>query len=138
MTAGNPHSILIVDDNQDDIILTKHAILESRPDCIVEVALDGLQATERLRKTPPPGLIFLDLKMPGMGGIEVLQFVRAQERTRYLPVVMLTSSTIEDDMRSSYGAGANGFLHKMLDLSEFTECLKATLHYWFDFNWSPA
>ena len=131
-------SILLVDDNPDDIFLTRRAILDVRPDCIVEEAGDGSQALERLRNLPSPGLILLDLKMPGIDGFEVLDFIRKLEHSRFVPVVILSSSILVNDIKSAYSAGANGFLHKLPDFSEFTECLKTCLHYWIDFNCCPV
>lgn len=134
----SPRAILIVDDNPDNAFLAKRAISQSRAGCSIEVATDGLQAIERLRKAKPPALIFLDLKMPGTGGIEVLQFIRSCEQTQYIPVVMLSSSNMEEDLKASYAAGANGFLHKTHDFTKFTESIKTALHYWIDVNMLPG
>ena len=133
----NPNSILIVDDSPDDIFIAKRAIAKSRVDCVVEAVSNGHQALERLVNNQLPALVLLDLKMPEIGGIEVLRFIRTREQTRYIPVVMLTSSKMEEDVKASYDAGANGYLHKTLNLSEFTEKLKTTLHYWIDLNLYP-
>lgn len=130
--------ILLIDDNPDDILFARRAISQFRPDCVIAVASDGFQAIERLSGENPPRLIFLDLKMAGIGGIEILRVIRHREQTRYIPVIMLTSSSIERDMKDSYDAGANGFLHKAHDLSEFTQRLKTALHYWLDINMSPV
>ena len=134
----NPNSILIVDDNPDDIFIAKRAVSKCRVDCSVEAISKGHQAVERLTNNPPPALVLLDLKMPEIGGIEILRFIRTQEQIRYMPVVMLTSSKMEEDVKASYDAGANGYLHKAYDVSEFTEQLKTTLQYWIDFNLSPC
>jgi two-component system response regulator len=138
MAIKGPHRILLLDDDPNDIFLAKRTISALRTDCVIEAAPDGHQAMERLRDGIPFALILLDLKLPGIDGIELLQFIRAQEQTRYIPVVMLTSSTMDEDVKKSYRAGANGYLYKVLDLSEFTECLKTTLHFWIDFNRSPS
>jgi two-component system response regulator len=127
----------MIDDNPDDIFITKRAIMKSAVDFAIEEASDGFKAMERLRMGNPPHLILLDLKMPGAGGLEILQFIRAQEKTRYVPVVMVTSSKMDEDMKAAYDAGANGFLHKSHDLTEFTENLKTALHYWININLSP-
>jgi two-component system response regulator len=127
----------MIDDNPDDIFIAKRALLKSAVDCAIEEASNGLKAMERLRTGNPPRLILLDLKMPGAGGLEILQFIRAQEKTRYVPVVMVTSSKMEEDMKAAYNAGANGFLYKSHDLIEFTEKLKTALHYWINMNLSP-
>ena len=130
--------ILVIDDNPDDIFIVKRAIMKSRSGCTVETAADAVQAQERLGRPDLPGLILLDLKMPGMGGIEVLRFIRAGAQTRYIPVVMITSSKMESDQKAAYEAGANGFLHKEHDLTQFTESIRSTLHYWIDINLSPS
>ena len=133
----NPNSILIVDDSPDDIFIAKRAIEKSRVDCVVEAVSNGHQAMERLVNNKLPALVLLDLKMPEIGGIEVLRFIRTREQTRFIPVVMLTSSRMEEDLKAAYDAGANGYLQKAFDLSEFTEKLKTTLHYWIDLNLYP-
>jgi CheY-like chemotaxis protein len=125
-----PCSILIIDDNADDAFLEKRIISKYRPDCIIEVASDGFQALERLRDGVLPALVFLDIKMPGIDGFEVLKFIRTHEQTRNIPVVMLTSSTLEKDIEASYKAGANLFLHKSLDSFVFTEHLMSAIKDW--------
>lgn len=132
-----PCSILIIDDNPDDIFMTKRAVSKSRADCVIEVASDGRQAIERLRNGIQPTLVLLDLKMPGTTGTDVLQCIRSNRQTRYISVVILSSSKMESDLKASYDAGANGFLHKTHDLSEFTEKMKTVLHYWIDLNLVP-
>ena len=131
-------SVLIIDDNPDDVFIAKRAIAKSRPDCDIQEAYDGLAAMEYLSNGRPPALILLDLKMPGIGGIEILNLIRAREETRYIPVVILSSSKMEQDVKTSFKSGANSFLHKTHDMTEFTEMLRMTLHYWMDLNLSPA
>jgi two-component system, response regulator len=133
----NPNSILIVDDSPDDIFIAERTISKCRVDCSVETLTNGYRAMERLVNKKPPALVLLDLKMPEIGGIEILRFIRTREQTRYIPVVMLTSSQMEEDVKASYDAGANGYLHKAFDLSEFLEKMETTLRYWIDFNLSP-
>lgn len=132
----HPCSILIIDDNPDDILIAKRAISKYRADCIIAEALNGDAAKERLQDVKPPALVILDLKMPRIDGIDVLRFIRTREQTRYIPVVVLSSSSMEEDLKASYDAGANSFLHKTYDLFEFTEILTTTLHYWIDLNLS--
>ena len=119
----NPCSLLIVDDNPSDLLISKISVLKFRPYSIIEEAASGL--------------VLLDLKLPGMDGIEVLRGIRASAKIRYIPVVMVTSSTMEEDMKASYDAGANGFLHKAHDFSKFTQSLEAAVHYWMDVNLTP-
>jgi len=134
----NNNSILIVDDNPADIFITEKAITKVRPGSVIEQADDGAKAIDLLRTGNVPGLILLDMKMPGVGGIEVLQEIRKHEETRYVPVVMLTSSTLGSDIQAAYDAGANSFLYKIHDLGTFTEEMKSVLHYWLDLNISLA
>lgn len=134
---AHPCSILIIDDNPDDILIAKRAISKYRTDCIIEEISSGTRAEERLRHEQPPALILLDLKMPGIDGTEVLRFIRTREQIRYIPVVMLSSSNLVEDLKAAYDAGANGFLYKSPDLFEFTKTLTAALYYWIDCNLSP-
>ena len=83
-------------------------------------------------------MIFLDLKIPSMDGIDILRNIRAREKYRYTPVLMLTSSILDADVRAAYDAGANGFLHKSHALTAYAENIKAALNYWMDVNISPS
>ena len=123
--------ILIVDDRPDDVELTEMAL--SMLDCKFrtesattgEKALDFLKTLEQL-----PALILLDLKMPGMGGIETLRRIRTKERLKHVPVVIVTCSTLESDVQKSREAGANGFIHKAIGISEFSEDLGRHVKRW--------
>lgn len=134
----HPCSVLIIDDNPDDILLAKRAIIKCRTDCTIEEVSSGAMAREHLRNAPLPSLVLLDLKMPGIDGIDVLKDIRAHERTQYIPVVMFSSSTLEEDIKACYDAGANSFLYKSDDLLEFMHILNKTLQYWIDINLSPV
>ncbi len=136
--AKSPFSILIVDDNLDEGFLAKRAILKSGVNCIAEVASDGFQAKERLSNANTFALILLDFNLSGIHGLEILKFIRNHEKTRYVPVVMLSSSRLEADVKASYDAGANSFLRKTLDLTEFIEELTAVIHYWTVINVLPV
>ena len=129
--------ILIIDDNPDDVFIARRAITKARPECSVEVAEGSKLAIEYLGREELPSLILLDLKMPEIDGIELLHYIRSHEQTRYIPVVILSSSKMDDDLKASYTAGTNGFLHKAHDLSEFTAKIKVTLEYWLDINLAP-
>jgi two-component system response regulator len=133
----SPFSVLVIDDNLDDGFLAKRAIIKSGASCIVEVASDGYQAKERLRDAGPFSLILLDFKMPEISGLDILKFIRTFEKTRYTPVVMLSSSKMEEDVKAAYSAGANSYIHKDLDLSEFTAKLSVVLRYWIELSLSP-
>ncbi len=131
-------AILVVDDDPADIFITEKAITKFWPSSFIEHAGDGCEAIKLINNGHQPELILLDLKMPGLGGLEVLSEIRKLEKTRYIPVVMLTSSTLGSDLKAAYDAGANSYLNKTLDFDSFTEEIKAVLHYWLDLNMSLA
>ena len=124
--------ILIVDDSPTDIELTKIAIeATTRREINVRAAMYGKSALAILRTGGElPTLILLDLKMPGMGGIEVLREIRADNRLAELPVVVVTSSSLESDRAEAIAAGASGYLQKPLDLDQFSKDLESILHLW--------
>ena len=124
-------NILIIDDNIDDIELTRIAILAARPDTQIITARSGETALELLKnETDLPSVILLDLKMCGMSGIEALRHIRADSRLKGLPIVIVTSSSLPYDEKESYRAGADGYLHKALDLQQFKDDIKALLARW--------
>jgi CheY-like chemotaxis protein len=137
MTLNNRAVILLIDDNPDDLYLAKKAIFKANPEYIVEVASDGLNALESLKQTIKPSLIFLDLKMPALDGIEVLRMIRSNHNTRFVPVVVLTSSRMEEDILASYNAGASSFMVKSNDYSVFSQQIKTAIHYWVQMNIVP-
>ena len=120
--------ILIVDDNRDDIEITRIVLEERGWDVQVEAsrnaekALDGLRTGEDL-----PSLILLDLNIPGMGGIDCLQQIRADQSLHSIPVIMVSSSSFEMDEKKAYDAGADFFLYKHLDIDRYGEHLDAAL-----------
>ncbi len=125
------NTILIVDDNQDDIELTQIALKAVEHAVRVEVALSGEDALRYLQGGHDiPALILLDLKMPGMSGTEALQKIRADVRFNKIPVVVVTSSLLASDEEASYAAGANGYLHKAVDLIQFSKDIKYLLDRW--------
>lgn len=119
--------ILIVDDDNDCVFLTKRALRKIRPSCIAEAAYDGNHAIDLLAKLDSLQLILLDLKLPGMGGIEILHFIKKQERLKRIPVIVVSSSSMEKDIQESYEAGAAKFIHKSLNFSEFTKSLQTVV-----------
>jgi two-component system response regulator len=125
------NTILIVDDDRDDIELTKIALDTARPEVRVNVAVSGEDALNCLRHGgDKPALILLDLKMCGMSGIETLQRIRADARFNKIPVVVVTSSSLQTDEKEAYATGANGYLHKAPDLQQFSKDIKSILDRW--------
>lgn len=131
--------ILLVEDNPDHQELTLMTLSENNVLNEVMVVSDGLEAIEylygsgRYEGRDPrdvPALILLDLKLPKMGGIEVLQRVRDDPRTRYVPVVILTSSSEEEDVVASLKHGANSYVRKPVDFSRFIEQIQRLQVYW--------
>ena len=138
--------MLLVEDNEDDIELTVRALEKNRLENELVIARDGTEALDYLFHTgkfegshdEPPEVVLLDLKLPGLSGLEVLQRIRADERTRMLPVVILTSSSEDRDIVESYKLGANSFVQKPVDFSEFLEATKQLGMYWLVLNRRPS
>jgi len=142
----NKKLILLVEDNPDDIALTMLAFKKSNILNEVVVAKDGVEALEYLFGTGKyegrdmnirPQLILLDLKMPKMDGLEVLQRMRADERTKLLPVVVLTTSSEDKDRIESYKLGANSYIRKPVDFIQFAEAVRQLGLYWIVMNEAP-
>ncbi|MGO9377766.1 MAG: response regulator [Dissulfurispiraceae bacterium] len=126
--------IFIVDDNPTDIELTTIALEAVGPQISVCSATDGKSALEMLRnRRELPALILLDIKMPGMDGIEVLREIRAHDRLRGLPVVVVTSSALESDRVDAITAGASGYLQKPLSLVNFSNDLESVVQRWLTY-----
>jgi two-component system response regulator len=139
-------TILLVEDNPDDEELALHAFKASQVQCQVMVLRDGADALDYLfaraayagrDATVLPSLTLLDLKLPKLDGLEVLERIRADERTRLLPVVILTSSREHSDIVRSYGLGANGYIRKPVDFAQFTETMRQISIYWLRINEPP-
>ncbi len=135
--------ILLVDDNADDELLTLDALRTSGIDHPVVVARDGLEAIEWLygqgthagRDTAVmPRLILLDLKLPKINGLEVLSNLRRDNRTRYVPTVILSSSTRREDIDGSYQRGANSYLRKAVNFEEYSVAVQCLCEYWLEHN----
>lgn len=140
------NEILLVEDNPDDVDLTLRAFAKSNIAKEVVVARDGVEALDYLFATGPhagrasaplPQLVLLDLKLPRIDGLEVLERVRANPRTRLLPVVILTSSTEERDLEKGYTLGANSYIRKPVDFQEFVEAVRHLGLYWLLLNQAP-
>ena len=125
------HTVLIIDDEPDDIELATIALNEARPGINVMSAVGGIPALALLRNGGGRSdLILLDLKMPGMNGIEVLREIRADDRLKETPVVVVTSSSLESDRAKAITAGANDYIQKPMSLDQFIQDLEPILHSW--------
>jgi two-component system response regulator len=138
--------ILLVEDNPNDIELTLRAFEKSNVPREIVVARDGEQAIHYLHSTGPhadrdptrmPDVVLLDMKLPKIDGLEVLRRMRADERTRRLPVVVLTSSKEEKDVMASYDLGANSFIRKPVDFTQFVDAARHLGIYWLTMNEPP-
>ena len=137
------NEILLVEDNPDDVDLTLRAFRRSNVANEVVVVRDGVEALEYLFATGAyadrdaavlPQVVLLDLKLPRLDGLEVLERLRANPTTRLLPVVILTSSTEERDLVNGYSLGANSYVRKPVDFEQFAESVKQLGLYWFVLN----
>ncbi|MDH5562224.1 MAG: response regulator [Nitrospirota bacterium] len=135
--------ILLVEDHPDDEELTMRALKKNNIMNEVVVARDGVQALEYLFGTGAhagrdmnimPQIILLDLKLPKIDGLEVLRRLRADDRTKFLPVVVLTSSKEEQDIVKSYQLGANSYVRKPVDFQEFSQAVQNLGLYWLILN----
>lgn len=136
--AAEPKTILLVEDNADDEQLTLRAMRQSDVPNIIRVARDGAEAIDALFGSGIhgrlPDLILLDLKLPKVSGLEVLQRIRSEERTKTLPIVVLTSSDEERDIVESYNLGANSYIRKPVDFDEFIDAVRQLGLYWLLMN----
>jgi len=131
--------ILLVEDNPDDEALTLRALRRNKIPNEVTVARDGAEALDILfpgegAEGMLPGLMLLDLKLPKVDGLEVLRRVRANTRTRIVPIVVLTSSLLEDDVLASYHSGANGYVRKPVNFADFSAAVSALGVFWLQLN----
>lgn len=138
--------ILLVEDNPDDVKLTFRALRKNNILNKVVVAEDGIEALDYLFGTGKfagrdlnimPQVILLDLKMPKLDGLEVLQRIRTDEKTKLLPVVILTTSNEDKDKVESYKLGANSYIRKPVDFNQFLEAVQKLGLYWLVLNEAP-
>jgi len=142
----NHKSILLVEDNPSDIGLTRRALDKGRITNTLIIAEDGQEALDYLLGTGAhlgrdasqiPTLVLLDLKLPKVDGLSVLQQVRADPRTRRVPIVILTSSTEHQDLSAGYDLGANGYIRKPVSFDQFVSVIEHLGLYWLGLNEPP-
>jgi len=141
------HKVLLVEDNPDDELLTIRAFKKSNLKNEVVVVRDGVEALDYIFATgtyanrsinDSPQIILLDLKLPKVDGLQVLERIRADERTKHLPVVILTSSKEQEDLISSYSLGANSYIRKPVDFNDFVQVVQQLGFYWMVLNQYPS
>lgn len=146
MMADEAGIILLIEDNPDDVELTRRALSRSNVANELVVVTDGAEALDYLfargeyaarDMSATPAVVLLDLKLPKIDGLEVLRRIRSDERTRLLPVVILTSSNQENDIRDSYELGANSYVRKPVDFEQFVEATTTLGLYWLVVNQPP-
>jgi two-component system response regulator len=139
-------TIMLVEDNPDDVELTLRAFRKNNIANEVIIARDGVEAVDYLFGTgtfagrdtsKTPRIILLDLKLPKLDGLQVLERLRADDRTALIPVVILTSSKEEHDLVSGYRTGANSYVRKPVDFNEFVEAVHQIGLYWLLINEAP-
>ncbi len=145
--STNEIDILLVEDNPDDVELALHALRKEHLANNIHVARDGEEAVDFLfcqgphaarSFERPPKLVLLDLKLPKVDGLEVLKRLKADARTRTIPVVILTASKEERDLIMGYGLGATSYIQKPVDFDQFRETIKTVGLYWLVINQLPT
>jgi len=143
--TGNAR-ILLVEDDPQDVELTLRAFRSENVKSPIEVVRDGEEALDYLfcrgpygtRATDqPPTLVVLDLKLPKIGGLQVIEEMKANEASKLIPVVVLSSSGEQRDIAESYRLGVNSYIQKPVDIAEFRDAIRALAHYWVGVNRSP-
>lgn len=138
--------ILLVEDNEEDEELAIRALRQAQVSNEIAITRDGKEALEFLfcegeyqnrDIEKQPAVVLLDLKLPKLNGIDVLKRIRADDRTRYIPVVVLTSSSEEDDILQSYASGANSYVRKPIVFSQFADAVAQLGLYWMLLNENP-
>jgi CheY-like chemotaxis protein len=139
----NPVDILLVEDNADHVELILKALKNNNVLNEVHVVISGEQAIDFLHQRGAyvdkvrPGLILLDIKLPGMDGIEFLRWIKADPQLKQIPVVVLSTSESEKDIMGCYGCGANSYIVKPVDFGQFAKVVKEVKLYWIVVNSLP-
>jgi CheY-like chemotaxis protein len=142
----SPVDILLVEDNADDIDLMLHALRRNNLANAVQIVRDGEEALDfvfcrgpynKRRFDEIPRVIFLDLKLPKIDGLEVLRIIKSDSRTKALPIVVMTSSKEQRDMVEGYHLGVNSYIQKPVDFDHFRDLIKQLGFYWLVVNQSP-
>jgi two-component system response regulator len=140
-------TILLIEDNDDDIDLTLRALKKNKIMNDIVIARDGEEAlhylfgneSDTVREVHPrPSLVLLDLKIPKIDGLDVLQKIRANPSTKLMPIVILTSSKEEQDLIKSYSLGANSYVRKPVDFHQFVDAIQQLGLYWLIINETPT
>lgn len=140
------NTILLVEDNDDDVELTIRALKKNHISNKLDIVRDGAEALEYLYcegryagREPKtlPQVVLLDLKLPKIGGLDVLKRIREDSRTKFMPVVILTSSKEESDVMNGYKMHANSYIRKPVDFDQFAEAIKELGLYWLILNEPP-
>ena len=139
MMKKNGKKILLVEDNPDDVALTLRAFKKNNIMNEIIIAKDGAEALAFLldKNRELPALVLLDLKLPKVGGLEVLEKIRATPETKLIPVVILTSSKEEADLTNGYKLGCNSYIRKPVDFVQFADAVKTLGLYWLVLNEGP-
>lgn len=135
----NDKVIMLVEDNLDDVELAMHAFRSNNIANEIVVKGDGQSAIDYLfdDRQPLPGVVLLDLNLPKLSGVEVLRAIRSNERTEFVPVVVMTTSREEQDLFNSYRLHANSYVVKPVDFGQFTEAVRQLGMYWLLLNEGP-
>lgn len=129
-------NVLLVEDNDDDVLLTRFAFKNVSAEVEFQIARDGWEALQRLRREPPygddplPSIILLDLNMPRMDGRQLLAELKCDERLRIIPTIVLTTSAAEEDVSAAYRHHANAYIIKPIDLHEFANRTQRFVDFW--------
>ena len=137
MNKNKPITILMAEDNATDVMITKEALVHAKLLNTLHVVSDGIEAMDFLyrrgkyAKAPRPDLILLDLNMPRKNGQEVLAEIKADDKLKFIPVVVLTTSKAEEDVLKAYGLHANCYVVKPVDFEVFAEVVRSIEQFWF-------